>query len=649
MTTMPRARRGGDVDVVDADAGAADHAELRRGVDHARRVTFVPLRTTSPSASAIAASRASCGETGAVHDLDAAGGLEDGEPFAREGIADEHLGHGSSGELCARARRPGAGRLPGETASGARPPRAARLPRPPARVSPASGRPACLDGAKLKSRQALGGVSTRARLLASARRARLRPACAGGGARVAGRGGGACAVRAIRTARAARRARAGARLEEHHQPRAASAPRSPRARASSPARSRATTRVAMREGLARARLSRSTLAATRWRVAGRARPAARARGARVDARDSGTTARFLTAAAALAAGPTVDRRQPRACASGRSTTSPTRSRALGARVEILGRARLPAGARRGRRAAPAARPRSTRGARASTCPACCSRRPARRATSSSSSRAASLVSRPYVDLTLEVMRAFGAEARLGARRGACACARTPLPRRARYAIEPDASSAVYPLCAAAIAGGRVRVEGIPPGLAPDRPRLLDVLERMGCRVARTAAGIARCAARDGRLRGVDVDMNDDPRRGARARRRRALRRRPEHDPQRREPPHQGDRPPRRARDRAAQARRRARRAAPTPSASSPRRSAGARSTPTTTTAWRWPSPSPACASRASRSENPGCVRQDLAGLLRDARGAVGTARRRDASRQVALVERPRSVGVSPKG
>ena len=36
MTTMPRARGGGDVDVVDAGAGAGDHPQLRRGGDELR-------------------------------------------------------------------------------------------------------------------------------------------------------------------------------------------------------------------------------------------------------------------------------------------------------------------------------------------------------------------------------------------------------------------------------------------------------------------------------------------------------------------------------------------------------------------------------------------------------------------------------------
>jgi 3-phosphoshikimate 1-carboxyvinyltransferase len=59
------------------------------------------------------------------------------------------------------------------------------------------------------------------------------------------------------------------------------------------------------------------------------------------------------------------------------------------------------------------------------------------------------------------MRAFGARAEW---EGADALrVRAGVHYRARrYAVEADASSAAYPFCAAAIVGGRVRVEGLDP-------------------------------------------------------------------------------------------------------------------------------------------------------------------------------------------
>jgi 3-phosphoshikimate 1-carboxyvinyltransferase len=119
-----------------------------------------------------------------------------------------------------------------------------------------------------------------------------------------------------------------------------------------------------------------------------------------------------------------------------------------------------------------------------------------------------LVSKPYVELTLEVMRAFGAQAdwtgpaalRVRAGRGY---------RGRDYAIEPDASAAVYPLCAAAITGGRARIQGIPADSIQADMQVLGVLEAMGCEVTR-GPGFVQVRGPLGRLRPVTVDMNDMP-------------------------------------------------------------------------------------------------------------------------------------------
>ena len=105
-----------------------------------------------------------------------------------------------------------------------------------------------------------------------------------------------------------------------------------------------------------------------------------------------------------------------------------------------------------------------------------------------------LVSRPYVDLTLQVMRAFGAEAdwigpsalRVRAGRGY---------RGREYAIEPDASAAVYPFCAAAISGGRARVEGIPADSIQADLKAARGARGDGLRGAARRGLRARCAGR----------------------------------------------------------------------------------------------------------------------------------------------------------
>lgn len=118
----------------------------------------------------------------------------------------------------------------------------------------------------------------------------------------------------------------------------------------------------------------------------------------------------------------------------------------------------------------------------------------------------SLVSSRYVDGTVEMMRRFGAEIEVGDQRFEVAPTRY---QKAHIEIEADASAAAYPLVAAAITGGKVGIEGIPVGSIQPDLRLLDVLENMGCEVRH---GEARLELRGpvGQLKPTDVDMGMAP-------------------------------------------------------------------------------------------------------------------------------------------
>ncbi len=120
--------------------------------------------------------------------------------------------------------------------------------------------------------------------------------------------------------------------------------------------------------------------------------------------------------------------------------------------------------------------------------------------------AAGFTSRPYVEMTLDVMAAFG----ISVERLDENLFRVPLRRyRSRsYAIEPDASSASYFFAAAAVTGGRVYVDGLSAGSSQADVRFVEVLERMGCRAERSPQGIAVRGPRY--LHGIDVDMNAMP-------------------------------------------------------------------------------------------------------------------------------------------
>ncbi len=115
-----------------------------------------------------------------------------------------------------------------------------------------------------------------------------------------------------------------------------------------------------------------------------------------------------------------------------------------------------------------------------------------------------LVSKPYVDLTLATMESFGVRVdRDGYRR-------FTVPNTGYQAtdlvIEPDASAASYFFAAAAITGGTVRVEGLGAGTVQGDLRFVDVLEQMGAHVVRSAD--ATEVRGTGTLHGVDADMAD---------------------------------------------------------------------------------------------------------------------------------------------
>ncbi|HEX4981887.1 MAG TPA: 3-phosphoshikimate 1-carboxyvinyltransferase, partial [Ilumatobacteraceae bacterium] len=117
-----------------------------------------------------------------------------------------------------------------------------------------------------------------------------------------------------------------------------------------------------------------------------------------------------------------------------------------------------------------------------------------------------LVSRPYVAMTAAVMGEFGVgDVRVGEDSIEIEPGRySPTT----YHVEPDATSAGYPLAVAAVAGGTVVVDGLQRASLQGDSRFADVLESMGCRVEWRADGVAvtRDLARS--LVGVDIDMAD---------------------------------------------------------------------------------------------------------------------------------------------
>ena len=118
-----------------------------------------------------------------------------------------------------------------------------------------------------------------------------------------------------------------------------------------------------------------------------------------------------------------------------------------------------------------------------------------------------LVSRPYVDMTIGLMKRFGVSV-VGT------YCNTPLQVKAgqryhplHYEIEGDATSASYFLAGAAITSGKVRVHGLSRASLQGDIRFMDILEEMGSKVK---WGDNWIELEGNSLKGIEVDLNDCP-------------------------------------------------------------------------------------------------------------------------------------------
>lgn len=117
-----------------------------------------------------------------------------------------------------------------------------------------------------------------------------------------------------------------------------------------------------------------------------------------------------------------------------------------------------------------------------------------------------LVSRPYLEITKLVMADFGHEAVTIDDNDAFIDVGAGAYRSRDYTIEPDASSASYPLAAAAICGGRVEVPGLTVHAVQGDARFCEVLATMGCTATRSES--STIVENSEQLNGVDIDMVD---------------------------------------------------------------------------------------------------------------------------------------------
>ena len=117
-----------------------------------------------------------------------------------------------------------------------------------------------------------------------------------------------------------------------------------------------------------------------------------------------------------------------------------------------------------------------------------------------------LVSAPYVEMTLRLMKEFGVE--VDCDESVSPVFKIPICEhyQARtFRVEPDASAASYFFAAAAITGGRVSVTQLTRNSLQGDVRFTSLVERMGCSLIE---GRDTLTIQGAPLHGIDIDMND---------------------------------------------------------------------------------------------------------------------------------------------
>ena len=118
-----------------------------------------------------------------------------------------------------------------------------------------------------------------------------------------------------------------------------------------------------------------------------------------------------------------------------------------------------------------------------------------------------LVSKPYIDITLNLMKTFGVEIENQHYQQFVVKGGQSYQSPGTYLVEGDASSASYFLAAAAIRGGTVKVTGIGRNSMQGDIRFADVLEKMGATIC---WGDDYISCTRGELNAIDMDMNHIP-------------------------------------------------------------------------------------------------------------------------------------------
>ena len=119
-----------------------------------------------------------------------------------------------------------------------------------------------------------------------------------------------------------------------------------------------------------------------------------------------------------------------------------------------------------------------------------------------------LISKPYIEITLNLMRRFGVTVEQDGWQSFTVQPGQHYRSPGTIHVEGDASSASYFLAAGAIAGGPVRVEGVGRDSIQGDVRFAEALEMMGATITRGDNWIE--AKSNGVLKAIDADFNHIP-------------------------------------------------------------------------------------------------------------------------------------------
>lgn len=112
----------------------------------------------------------------------------------------------------------------------------------------------------------------------------------------------------------------------------------------------------------------------------------------------------------------------------------------------------------------------------------------------------------YIRITRQMMQVFGVETEFDGRDYIVPMNATYY--KEHYMVEPDMSAACYFYGAAALTGGRALVENVHMDNTQGDLKFLEVLKQMGCEIKETLEGIAVVGPKNGKLKGIHINMND---------------------------------------------------------------------------------------------------------------------------------------------